>query len=120
MTSQKVYVSIDRLDYKKNKQGVLSCQEDLLLSLKHLQDLKKIRLEKNNLKLKLAKQILRFAKKLDDIKINLPEPKIPKNLKKDNEFEKEDLPILKEQTTKNKSIEKELYEIRARIKALNG
>ncbi len=122
MADQKVYVSIDYMGYKMNKQDILYCQADLLKSLQHLQELRKIRKEKNNLKLKLARQLAELLKTLEEIKELFPTPVIPKGMgmhdKEELEF-KEDKKELDKHNKQSRTIEQELREIQEKIKGLN-
>ena len=124
MAEQKVYVSVDYLEYKQGKQDLLSCQVDLLRSLKNLQEIRKIRAEKNKLKLKLARQLSKILKDVESLRGELPQPKLPKNihhqeLDDDLDLNDEDRSLKKSREVKNRSVEQELLEIQRKINQLN-
>ena len=120
--SKSLYISLDYPEYKRNKANLLSTQIDLLNLMKHIQTFKKIRQEKNNLKMQLQVLFEKLAVDLKNINTKFPNPSIPKNLR--DKFEPKEKPSFKivepEEQNIDKTIDNELLEIQEKLRRLNS
>ena len=121
-TSKSLYISLDYPEYRKNKANVLSTQIDLLNLMKHIQTFKKIKQEKNNLKMQLHAVFEKLAEDLKNINTKFPNPSIPKNIRDKLEPRKKLSPKMPEPEEQNidKTIDNELLEIQEKLRRLNS
>ena len=122
MENKDIYISLEQEEYHKNKANLLSTQVDLLNLIKHIQAIRKIRQEKTRLKAHLHAILESIQEDLENIQVALPKPKLPKKIR-----DKLNPPKMMQSITEqfedieqvDATIEQELLEIQAKLKALN-
>ncbi len=115
-TTEELFISISPEIYKKNKSAILISQSHLLKTLKHLQNMKVLSKQKNDLIIQLYKLFLSLSTQIISIQEKIPTPKIPKKIK-----QKETYLSKKEKTlSKRDEIEEELKLIQAKLQELNS
>jgi uncharacterized membrane-anchored protein YjiN (DUF445 family) len=118
-TNEELFVSIPPETYRYGKSAALMSQAGLLRTMKHLQNMKVLARERNDLKKRLLKLLSSTSKKLDSLKNKLPEPEIPKELRKKKT--KKSAPLVKTEVFEEEDrIEKELKDIQAKLRQLNS
>jgi len=124
--SKELYVSFNPMLYRKAKQTILKTQEDLLHSTQHLNELKLVNQEKGKLKIQLHELFERVSKNLENLEKQMPKPKIPKTFQSKTEKSFKRTKLLSsidlnedEYYDKHQRIEKELLEIREKLRKLN-
>lgn len=112
--------------YRKAKQSILKTQEELVLSTGHLNELKLINKEKGKLKIRLHELFERVSKNIETLEKQMPKPKIPKFLQDKTTKTINRTRVSSsidlgqdEYYNKHQSIEKELLEIREKLRKLN-
>lgn len=115
-----VFVSINPYSYRESKSSGLLGQVELLHSLKHIQNLKTLAEERNNLKVELQKLLALTISELNTLQSKMPNPKVPKQLQLVKVKESLDLEEVKEEPQERDAIEEELLMIRAKLKQLNS
>jgi len=115
---KELYVSFDYKEYKDNKANILSSQIDLLGSIKHLENLRRIKKQKRNFKLYLHKLFSSVLQSLESLENKLPKPKIPQFLQSPEEI-KTFIIESEENRSKQKAVDDELREIQAKLAQLN-
>lgn len=128
-----LYVSIDPQLYKESKSDLLNSQIDLLNSMKHLHNLKQIKEEKFQHKMKLFSLLSSLQPHLDKIEQKLPrvDPQKEPQLKKAKQIQPQQLiastPEIQQTPkipsrieSKRQSIEQELSEIQEKLRRLNA
>ncbi len=120
--SKSLYISLDYPEYKRNKANLLSTQIDLINLMKYIQTFKKIRQEKNNLKMQLHVLFEKLSVDLKNINTHFPNPAIPKNLR--DKFKPRKKPSFKiiepEEQNIDNLLDKELLEIQEKLRMLNS
>lgn len=121
-TEQDLFVSVSPQTYKRSKSLVLTSQADLLHSLKHLNSLRVLSHQKNDLKKELHALSSSTLAQINSIQTKIPAPQIPKNTYKTNHKNSGVTSVPKEDKTfsKRNSIEEELRVIQAKLKELNS
>jgi len=128
MTStEDVFVSLNRNTCKIGKVNLLKSQADLLLSLKHLHNLRVLQRQKVDLKKKLYQKITSVKSEIETLQEKLPKPKLPKEVKEKVKSEKIKEEVVAKEIKKEKMspsqkdlIDNELKVIQAKLRALNG
>ncbi len=123
-TSEEVFISISPELYRKNKSAVLVNQTYLLMSLKHLQNLKVISRQKQELRKKFYKLLSTTLSNIVTLQSRMPTSDIPEIIQKHEHA----LPRTKsEAKTKTKKIfskkaqiDEELKLIQEKLKELNS
>ena len=126
-SSEQIYISIDPQDYKKDKSLILNSQVDILNTIKHLQNLRKIKEDKTKLKSRLRDLSMQINTQIQSLQNKLPEVKIPKP--KTEKIQEKIIRKLKSANQsiehadiqrKHNSIDDELREIQEKLKTLNS
>ena len=117
MKNQELYVSFSPDIYKQNKANILSIQAELLTTLKHLNNLKKIQKQKSKLKNHIKRISKQVSDEIKQIQEDLPTPSVPKSLHRETptQIARE----TKELDNKNKDIDDELRAIEEKLARLN-
>ncbi|MFZ5955733.1 MAG: hypothetical protein ACOYT4_04880 [Nanoarchaeota archaeon] len=119
-----IYFSLDYEIYKNGKCALLNSQIDMLDSVKHLNSIKKIRAQKNSLKIKLSELLASVSQDLKSLDNNMPNPKIPKDSGQKNKSKKKDNDEYSEleyqENNENFEIDRELREIQEKLQRLNA
>ena len=118
MKKQELYVSLETNEYKKSKTDILNSQADLLNMMKYLENLKQIKQEKINLKIKLHTIFTQLIENLKNFEENLPTPKVPKSIQDKQKQTQETNP--EQPFSRYEEIEGELREIQEKLKTLNS
>ena len=116
--TEDLFISISPQKYRENKSSILIGQTKLLRILTHLQNLKVLSRQKNDLKNQLHKQMSAALTQLNSLKEKMPTPKIPKTISRREKIikESEDTKTF----SKRDEIEEELMSIQAKLRALNA
>jgi len=119
---QELYVSFEKDEYKDRKSDILKCQADLLKIMKYTENLRRIKIEKNRLKIQLANLFGEVKSGIDEIKNKFPDVKTPKmpNEAKIKTEEIKDFEIEDSHSERYMEIDAELKEIQKRLRELNG
>ena len=122
---EQLYVSIDKEDCENNKVNALKSQIDILNSLKHIENLKKIRARKAHYKIKLKKLLSEIIFLIENIEDKMPAPEIPKSLKekekpKKKNKEKPKKKKKKKKKSRKKEIDEELRYIQGKLNELQS
>lgn len=117
-TTEELFISVSPQAYRKDKSSILLSQSDLLQVLKHLQNLKVLAHQKNDLKKRLHELLSSTLTKIDSLQKKMPTPKVPKTIHNRKSPEQES----QEKTTfsKKDEIEEELKSIQAKLQKLNS
>jgi hypothetical protein len=117
-TTEELFISVSPQEYRKNKSSILLSQTDILLTLKHLQNIKVLTSQKNDLKKKLHKLLSSTLTQIDYLQEKMPTPQVPKTIQKHTNSKS----TIKEKTTfsKRDEIEEELRSIQAKLQKLNS
>ena len=113
-TQEELYVAISPVSFRVGRTNLLEGQATLLKTIKHLNNLKILARRKNDLKKKLQKSFLSVQTSIDDIQSNMPKPKIPKFLKKE-ELSVAEKPAVKADISKRQLIDDELMKIQEKF-----
>jgi hypothetical protein len=117
-TPEELFISISPETYKRGKSETLIAQSDLLQTLKHLQNLKVLSRQRNDLKEELHKLFFSIITQVKSIQDEMPTPKIPKTVQ---HHEEPKVKLGEKKTfSKRDEIEEELREIHAKLQALNS
>ena len=79
-TTEDLFISISPQIYRKNKSAILMGQSDLLQTLKHIQNLKVLSRQKNDLKKRLHKIMSSTLVQINSLQAKMPTPKVPKTV----------------------------------------
>ena len=115
-TIEELFISFSPQVYKKNKSAGLMSQSYLLVTLKHLRNLKVLSRQKNDLKKQLYKFLSSLVTQIDSIQNKMPTPKVPKQVRQ-NEIH---TPREEKIFSKKDEIEDELREIHMKLQQLNA
>ncbi len=95
-------------------------QVELLHSLKHLQNLKVLSRQKNDLRRKFHKLLSSIIRQVDALQAKLPTPQLPETIQKHEELRLESPSKIRKEFPKRDAIEEELMQIQAKLQALNN
>jgi len=115
---QELYVSFKKNEYKTGKSDVLECQADLLKIMRYFENLRRIKIEKNRLKIQMANILNEIKLEIDEINKKFPDIKIPGEAKRKTE-EIKDWGIEESHSERYREIDAELREIQEKLKGLN-
>jgi len=126
MAEKELYISIDLEEYKRNKSNTLQAQAEVLKSVKHLNNLKYFYSQETKLKQRLQKSFETITFAIGKIEEDFPDAKLPKQIQekiapvqKILQQEKMHEKLKVELNEKHSSIDLELQEIQAKLRALN-
>tara|TARA_Y100000310_G_scaffold261183_1_gene270419 strand:+ start:2018 stop:2371 length:354 start_codon:yes stop_codon:yes gene_type:complete len=114
-SKEEIYVSLNKEDYKLNKYKLISNQEDLLIILKNINNLKVLSRQKNDLKKRLSELISSTLSNLNLLREKTPLPNLPKEIQ-----EKIGKTKMGEDSSIDKNIDEELKQIRKKLKNLQS
>ncbi len=125
MVDKQVYVSLNPLEHKQIRSGILESQVSILNILKQLSKLQRIKRKRTLIKEKLIKQYLNLLKKVEDLDLKIPDTSLSKELKmrisqKEIAKEIEESEVFERENYDDESIEGELLSINEQLKAING
>ena len=121
-TTEELFVSIHPQIYRRNKSATLLGQADLLQVLKHLQNLKVLSRQKNDLRKQLYKLLSSTMTNIKALQEKMPTSKIPKTVQRHetSKPKSEAIQPSKIPFSRKDEIEEELREIHAKLQALNA
>lgn len=119
-TTEELFISISPEVYRKNKSTILKGQADILQTLKHLQNLRVLSRQKNDLKKQLHKLLSATTTQINSIQHKMPTPLVPKTIQKHKESKLETKFKTKQAFSKQYEIEEELRLINAKLQELNA
>jgi hypothetical protein len=119
-STEELFISISPQIYRQNKSSGLMSQVELLHSLKHLQNLKVLSRQKNDLKGKFHKLLSSIIRQVDALQAKMPTPQLPETVQKHEKPRSESVPKVKKISPKRDAIEEELIQIQAKLQALNN
>jgi hypothetical protein len=126
MAEDSVYVSLSIDEQRKYRSELLLAQTEVLNLVKRIAVVNDIKKEKDEYRLKLAREFSVLLDKLKKFSGRLPDPKIPKTLiKKENRIVaappcESNSPMHQITSVEEDAIEKELRDIQRQLKLLNG
>ncbi|NPE26867.1 hypothetical protein HNV12_02600 [Methanococcoides sp. SA1] len=113
---EEIYVSITPSMYRQNKSNILLSQADLLQSMKKLQNLRILSVQKHELKKELKKLMSSMLLQTKSLKDKMPKLKIPKKMIS----HERDSVGQKAPSAKKMEIDEELSTIREKLRELNS
>lgn len=119
-TTEELFISIPLQSYRKNKSAILLSQSELLQTLKHLQNLKVLSRQKNDLKIKLHKLFASIVRRTNSLQKKMPTSVLPKTVSNHKIPKPEKELIVKKTFSKRDEIEDELRLIQEKLQILNS
>ncbi len=119
-TTEELFISVSPQIYRGGKSATLMGQTDLLQTLKHLQNLKVLSRQKNDLKKQLHKLISSAMTQVNTLQSKMPTSQIPKTIQHHEELILKSKPKTRTTFSKRDEIEEELQLIQAKLQELNS
>ncbi len=126
MVEDNIYISLSNGEQRKYRSELLLTQTEILNLIKRLEILKKIRNEKIDYRLKLAREFSLVLEGINRFHEKMPTPKIPKDLLEKTSFSKTH-PHIEEEINSDQDysldenvLENELHEIQEQLRMING
>lgn len=117
-TSEELFISVSPQTYLENKSSTLMSQAELLHTLKHLQNLKVLSRQKNDLKKTFYKLASSISNQIDSIQKKMPTPEVPEEIS--NHEVKQEPHKTKKTSSRQDEIEEELRLIHSKLQQLNA